>query len=99
MLNGKNYSITRENILTHEIIGLPMEIVNSTDANKVGVKGMIVDETKNTIVLDTLSGEKVLPKQETVLSITLGKETIVVDGKAIQFRPEDRTKKKWRARG
>jgi ribonuclease P protein subunit POP4 len=99
MLNGKHYSITRENILTHEIIGLPIEIVNSTDANKVGIQGRIVDETKNTVVVDTATGEKIIPKQETVLSITLGKETVIVDGNAIQFRSEDRTKKKWKARG
>ncbi len=96
MLKAEHYCISKENIAVHEIIGLNAMVVGSTDANKIGLRGKIVDETKNTIVVESGKKEKVLPKKEIVLELSLGNEKVVLNGKKILFRPEERTKKMWR---
>ncbi len=98
MLKGKNYCITIDNVLLHEIIGLSARVSGSTDLNKIGIRGKIVDETKNTIVIETRKGEKVVPKKEAVIEVLIGEEKAVLDGSKIVFRPEERTKKLWRKR-
>jgi ribonuclease P protein subunit POP4 len=69
-----------------ELIGETIEIIGSKNKTLIGVKGKIVEETKNTITLDN---EKKILKSHIVLKI--GDE--VVDGKTIKKRPEDRIKK------
>lgn len=34
MINGKNYEINKENILYHELIGLNVKVVESSDPKK-----------------------------------------------------------------
>ncbi len=96
MIKGSDYCITRENILMHELIGLDCSIIDSTDENKKGISGKIIDETKNTIKIKTKNGEKILPKKEVILELKLGKEKIIVEGKKIIGRSEDRVKLNWR---
>ncbi len=95
MINGKNYCIDSGNVLFHELIGLHAQVINSFDKNKLGLKGRIVDETKNTIVLETGKGEKILGKKEIILKIDLQGEEKEIDLGKIVIRPEDRTKN-WR---
>ena len=45
--------ITPENIAVHELIGLETEIVNSSNKEILGLKGIIVDETKFMFVIKT----------------------------------------------
>ncbi len=59
----------------------------------VGLSGMVVDETKNTLVLQTESGEKTLPKRECRFTFLLGRRKAAIDGARLAFRSEDRTKK------
>lgn len=74
------------NIWKRELIGSKIEIIGSKNKTLEGVKGKIVDETKNTITLD--NGKKILKSH-----VTLKINGEVVDGKDIQKRPEDRIKK------
>lgn len=93
-----------ENLVMHELIGLRVRVSRSGDPGKKGISGIVVDETRNTLVIETRTGErKVLPKTECTFRFTLpGRETVEVEGRAIIARPEDRTKKmqrlieKWR---
>ena len=91
MLKGEGYCISAENILSHEMIGLNVK-VQSNDMNKNTIKGLVVDETKNTFVVETNSGEKIVPKNECVFGFQLGKDVAMVDGKKILYRPEQRLK-------
>lgn len=97
MLKGKNYEITQKNIMSHELVGLGVQVVESTDKNKKGLKGIVVDETKNVLVIDNAGVEKKVPKKEAVFEFALGSEKAMVDGKKICFRPEDRVKVFWRS--
>ena len=47
----------------NDLIGLECEVVNSSQRSLVGVRGRIVDETLNTLTLETDKGEKKLQKK------------------------------------
>lgn len=98
MLKKEKYTINRKNLLAHELIGLNCEVKKSTDENKIGLKGKVLDETKNVLVVETRKGARKLPKKEVTFVFKLGKEKIEVDGKKLVARPEERLKIFWRKR-
>ena len=94
--------ITKKNLLYSTFIGLEAEIVNSSQRGLIGLKGTIVDETKNLIVIekagagDDAGGGKELriPKNSSTFRITAESgEKVDVDGRDIPFRPHERAKK------
>lgn len=89
--------ITPENIFRHELIGLPVEVASSTHDGFIGIKGKVVDETRNTIRIETDTTEKIIPKGVATFHFYLPDGNIVeIEGKIIIARPEDRIKKKFR---
>jgi ribonuclease P protein subunit POP4 len=90
--------ITPQNIFRHELVGLHVKVVKSTHEGFIGIMGVVVDETKNTIKVEDVSGcEKVIPKNVATFQFTLPDSAVVeVDGNIIVARPEDRIKKKFR---
>ena len=91
--------ITAKNLIRHELIGLQVQVAKSSNATQDGTKGLVVDETKNTLTIETKSGLKRIQKKnsEFIFKIPDGKR-VKVDGKRIIARPEDRIKlkvKKW----
>ncbi|UCG68347.1 MAG: ribonuclease P protein subunit [Thermoplasmata archaeon] len=86
-------SITRQNIHKHELLGLSAQIISSTDKRWIGLKGKIVDETKNTFKIETSKREKIIPKKGTVLALEIGGDEVRIDASYMRFRPEDRIKK------
>jgi ribonuclease P protein subunit POP4 len=95
MIKGKNYEITAKNILGHEMIGLKVKVVKSTDEKRVGSAGVIVDETKNTIVILKGKEKVILPKNECEFEFDLDNEKVLVNGKEMMKRPEERAKE-WK---
>jgi ribonuclease P protein subunit POP4 len=89
--------ITPQNVFRHELIGLTVEIIDSNHKEYVGIKGKIIDETRNTITIDTGSQEKLIIKKEVVFLLYLPEnKKVSIDGKIIVARPEDRIKKKFK---
>ena len=89
--------ITPYNVFRHELIGLSVEIYDSTHKDLIGIKGRVIDETRNTICieLDNSDEEKVIPKNIVIFHFTLpNNEKVEIDGKIIVSRPEDRIKKR-----
>lgn len=91
--------ISTKNIVRHELIGLDVEIVNSFNKFHIGIKGLVVDETKNLLTIETEKGIKKIQKKGTsfIFTIPNGKK-VKVDGSIIAKRPEERVKlkvKKW----
>jgi len=88
--------ITPHNLVRHELCGLLVKIKGSTDATHKGLSGKVIDETYSIIKIEAKDGkEKVIPKSNTVFIFTLpNKVKVMVDGKVLIGRPEDRIKKK-----
>lgn len=88
-------AITAENIVRHELINLRVKIAKSTDPSQKGLEGYVIDETYNTLKIETKRGEKIIPKRNCTFLFTLPDKTkVMVDGKLLVGRPEDRIKKK-----
>ena len=92
MIESKCYRITKENILGHELIGLEVKVIFSTDPKRIGAKGIVVDETQNTFVVINNGKEQTLPKKECAFEFDLNGEKVIVKGNEILKRSEDRTK-------
>jgi ribonuclease P protein subunit POP4 len=84
-------TINPKNVLTHEIIGLFAEIVESSDPTLQGISGTIVFETKNTISMRKGSIVKQAAKG-TVKKIKLQTDSgaCFISGSTLIGRPEDR---------
>jgi len=88
---------TPENLVRHELMGLRVRIVESTNPKSAGLSGRVVDETRNTLVIEKADGREVtLSKEAHVFSFEVGSVWVKVDGKLLVARPEDRIKKKFR---
>lgn len=75
--------------LIGEFIGKDLVVVESSAKSFLGAKGKIVDETKNTFVIEAHGTEKRVPKKGCVFEIAGEK----VRGDEITFRAEDRPRK------
>jgi ribonuclease P protein subunit POP4 len=86
---------TKKNLLYSTFIGLEVEISNSSQRELVGLRGKVVDETKNLLVIERSDGKEVrIPKVSGTFRFTLedGSKMDVL-GMKIAFRPEERPKK------
>jgi len=69
-------------IVKDELIGRHVKIKECTDSTFVNISGMVIDETKNTFLIETEDKQK-----------RIAKNTITIKGSRLIYRPEDRTKK------
>jgi len=82
-----------KDIRKHELIGLKCEIVNASNASLVGCKGRIIDETRNTLILDCDGQTKTILKEQATLNIEVDGQVVQVKGEDLVARPHDRLKK------
>jgi len=86
-------------VVQHELIGLKAQVVESTNPSYIGIKGMVIDETRNTLTIQQKKTEKTVIKNVAIFHFTMPDGTIVeIDGNTIQGRPEDRLKKRPKRR-
>ena len=85
--------MNEKNLAKEEFIGQNVKIVDCTDPNWKGQSGLIVDETKNTFLIKTTHGNKKIAKKTAMFEFKTNDEKIIIDGKKIVYRPEDRIKK------
>jgi ribonuclease P protein subunit POP4 len=83
-----NKTISRE-----ELIGLRVKILECTDPTWIGQSGLILDETKNTFLIEIENKKKKIAKKTAKFEFILNGEKINIIGEKIIFRPEDRIKK------
>lgn len=83
--------ISPQNVLRHELIGLNVLVASASNPSHVGVCGRIIDETRNTLVVETGRGLKRIPKKYSIFQIRLPGECVVeVDGSALVAQPDKR---------
>ena len=71
-----------------DLIGQELSITNSKNIEIVGIKGKVVMETKNMIILDTQNGKKNIPKDICQFSNNQG--VINTDSTKLSKRPHER---------
>lgn len=77
-------------LLRVELIGCQVEVIKASNSSLVGMKGKVVDETRNMIELDD---NRKLVKDQVMLKVNFNSDHYVVDGKLLVGKPEDRLKK------
>jgi len=73
------------------MIGRRIKVISAKNQNNNGISGMVIDETRNMLVVSTINGEKMLMKSNIIFN-TDGK---IIDGCAIIGRPDERVKLQW----
>ena len=82
-----------EDIAKHELIGLSIKVVDSKNKGNIGIQGTIIDETKNTLVIETKTEKrKILFKSNIVIETVINNKKIQIKGKSLLGRPQDRIK-------
>lgn len=75
-------------------IGSMMNIVESNDPTLIGRTGLVLDETKNTLVM--LEKDSQIRIGKASIKFTLDNSDVVIQGALVGQRPEDRTNRKYR---
>ena len=103
--------ISSKNIFYHELIGLELKVVDSSNPSLIGLCGTVIDETKKTLLIEVLEKdlssnqndfdfiykEKLIQKDVSLFQFKVPDGTIVeIDGKILLNRPEDRIKKRYK---
>lgn len=91
---------TPSNLIYHELIGLPVDVVESTNPLLDNINGVVRDETKNTLIIVTDNNNKMVPKANSnfvfKVPVESGNKYLVkhvkVNGKLLLSQPESRTK-------
>ena len=65
---------TPETLTRHELVGLPIRVADAPNADLVGTSGRVVSETMRTLVVASVSGDKRVPKADSVFEFVLGAE-------------------------
>jgi len=76
-----------------ELIGLQVAIKQCSDPTWVGRTGLVVDETKNTFIIEIDDQKKKIAKKTAIFEFDHHGNKIIIDGSKIMYRPEDRIKK------
>ena len=87
-------SRTPENLVRHELIGLPVRVVKHDDHNMEGLEGDVVDETMKTLSILAEKGRVTVPKKGAEFLFNLEEDKVKVEGDLLVGRPEDRVSKK-----
>ena len=81
-------------VLGGGLVGLIVEVVAANNSTLKGLRGKIVDETKNTLTIDTGKIEKKIIKEAVELKIIFKGQSLIIKGDLLVGRPEERLKKK-----
>jgi ribonuclease P protein subunit POP4 len=82
-----------QSLVKDELIGRNVRILQCTDPTFVNICGIIIDETKNTFLLENDDKQIRIAKNSAVFEIEYDQKKITIKGSRLLYRPEDRTKK------
>jgi ribonuclease P protein subunit POP4 len=79
-------------LVAGEFLGRKITVLKSTNPAMNNITGEVLNETKNMFIIDKGGREVKIPKSICRFSIDMGSEKLVIDGKFICYRPENRIK-------
>jgi len=85
-------------IARSEFIGLEVEVIDAENKALIGLKGLVVDETKSLLIIEQDGVAKKVIKSQVTLKVLIEGQEFQIDGKILMGRPEDRLKKLRRIR-
>ena len=78
----------QENSAKVALVGETVQVTDSQNPALVGLSGQAIDETRNTIVIQTLKGKKTIIKEQVTIKIANN----TINGKKLTGRIENRIK-------
>ena len=86
---------TKRNLPYHELIGLQVLIKDHTDPTLVNVRGKVINETRNTLVIETEGNRRIIvPKLGGTFLFEIPKYGFVsIEGDTLIGRPEERLRR------
>jgi ribonuclease P protein subunit POP4 len=81
----------QDEVARHEIIGLTIRITEASNPDLVGLEGKVLDETKNSFVIETASGRKTVLKNQ-ITQLMIVEKNITVQASSLMKRSEERIK-------
>lgn len=81
--------MSADEILRGELIGLDVKVVKAKNNKLVGLKGRVVDETRNMLRI----GDRMITKEHVVLDVEKDGHIIEIDGRLLVGKPEDRVRR------
>ncbi len=85
--------ITPTNLIRHELIGLDVVVSASLNPLSVGIQGKLVDETQQTLTINTKKGDKKILKRMSTFVFNVDGKKVEVKGSVIAKRPWERISK------
>jgi RNase P/RNase MRP subunit p29 len=87
--------ITESNVYQHELMGLQARVESSNNTSQNTVRGVIVDETMNTIIISDGFRDKIIQKKDAVFTLSIQKGcSLVVEGSRLLGKSVERVKNK-----
>lgn len=83
----------KSRIVKDELIGRNVTIKECTDPSWINVSGRIIDETKNTFLIEIRGKQKRIAKNTAIFEFEYDRKKTIVEGNRLLYRPEDRVKK------
>ena len=80
-------------IVKDEIVGRNVTIKECTDPNWINKSGKIIDETKNTFLIEIENQQKRIAKNTAIFEFEYDRRKTIVEGSRLAYKPEDRIKK------
>jgi ribonuclease P protein subunit POP4 len=71
------------------LLGKKVEVIQSSNRYEIGIKGLVIEDTKNTIKIRTENGVKILIKNNIILMVNDRK----IDGNLLIGKEEERIKR------
>ncbi len=88
-------SLRPDNLARHELIGLHLTVEQSSNPCQAGLIGQVIDETRNTFLLETKAKVVRLAKKNTSLVFTLpDRQKVRIKGSVLISQPENRISKR-----
>lgn len=88
-------NLNPESLARHELIGLDVLVEYSSEPGIVGLRAQVVDETRNTFLLETARKVVRIPKKNTSLIFLLPNgQRVRVAGSILISQPENRISKR-----